>query len=57
MISFLSGKKTYALAALAGVATTLWYLGFLSVTDYAAALGILNSLGLASLRGAIAKVQ
>lgn len=49
-MEWLSGKKTYILAVLAGIVTAAYTLGYLSVETYTAVMGFLGAGGVATLR-------
>jgi hypothetical protein len=52
----LAGKKTYLTAAAMGVAAFLRGLGWLDQQQYELVLGLLGSLGLATLRAGVSKL-
>jgi len=55
MFEYLSGKKTYILAILGGVAMAIYLLGWIDKAVLEIIFGILGFGGLATLRSAVAK--
>ena len=53
----LSGKKTYIVAGLVGLATAIYHLGYITSDLYVAILGFLGAGGLASLRAGVKKTE
>ena len=51
----LSGKKTYIVAGLVGVAALVHAIGLIDNPTYLTLLGLLNGAGLSSLRDGVAK--
>jgi len=54
-MAWLSGKKTYIVAALMAIATGAKFLGYLSPEAYTTVEGLLLGGGLAALRAGVAK--
>lgn len=53
MLNFLSGKRTYFIAAGIAVATAAKYLGYITDTQYEAIVGFLGAGSLATMRMAL----
>lgn len=53
MLEKLKGKKTYIVAVLAGIATSLLSLGIIDNSTYLTVMGFLNSGAIATLRAGI----
>jgi len=51
----LTGKKTYIMAALLGLASFAWGAGFIDKSQYDLIVGLAGALGLAALRAGVAK--
>lgn len=56
-MEFLKGKKTYIVAALAGLATALHYAGLLETSTLNTVLGFLGAGGLATLRAGVSSKE
>lgn len=54
-MDWLSGKKTYIAAILGAVASFALAVGWLTTEQYGAVMGVLGSLGLATLRAGVTK--
>lgn len=53
----LDGKKTYLVAGSLAAATVAQQLGYLTPDQFMAAMGLLNALGLGTMRHSVAKVS
>jgi len=54
-MSFLSGRKTYVVAAIAGLLTVAHSLGWIDSTSYSTLMGLFGAGGLAALRAGVNK--